>query len=263
MVIIILNIEKGDFVTRNSYDNDTVFRVINIKNGVYYLKGVEDRLIADAELLDLRKEEVISEDGSLDDMDLLDDNLDRGDFFYLPPRAMHIDSDEEYLSRCLKFYKRNGIMAIGKKINEKNVYEQLPVLLKEFKPDILIITGHDAYYRKKGSQDDIKNYKNSAYFVKAVKTARNYEKSHEKLVIIAGACQSNYEALIKAGANFASSPKRVNIHALDPAIIASTVALTERNKEIDLKKLLDKTKYKEDGMGGLICNGLMYVGYPR
>ena len=22
-------------------------------------------------------------------------------------------------------------------------------------------------------------------------------------------------------------------------------------------------KYKEDGMGGLICNGLMYVGYPR
>ena len=36
-----------------------------------------------------------------------------------------------------------------------------------------------------------------------------------------------------------------------------------RNKEIDLKKLLEKTKYKEDGMGGLICNGLMYVGYPR
>ena len=32
---------------------------------------------------------------------------------------------------------------------------------------------------------------------------------------------NNYEDLIKAGANFASSPKRVNIHALDPAIIAS------------------------------------------
>ena len=37
----------------------------------------------------------------------------------------------------------------------------------------------------------------------------------------------------------------------------------QTSKEIDLKKLLDKTKYKEDGMGGLICNGLMYVGYPR
>ncbi len=263
MVIYILNIEKGDYVTRNSYDNDTVFKVINIKNGVYYLKGVEVRLIADAEITDLRKEENINEDDVIDDIDLLEDNLDRGEFFYLPAKALHIDSDEEYLSRCLKFYKRNGIMAVGKKINEKNVYEQLPMLLKEFKPDIVVITGHDAYYRKKGDAKDIKNYKNSLYFVKAVKAARNYEKSHEKLVVIAGACQSDYEELIKAGANFASSPKRVNIHALDPAIIASTVALTERNKEIDLKKLLEKTKYKEDGMGGLICNGLMYVGYPR
>lgn len=263
MVIYILNIEKGDYVTRNSYDNDTVFKVINIKNGVYYLKGVEVRLIADAEVTDLRKEENINEDNVIDDIDLLDDNLDRGEFFYLPAKVLHIDSDEEYLSRCLKFYKKNGIMAIGKKINEKNVYEQLPMLLKEFKPDIVIITGHDAYYRKKDDAKDINNYKNSLYFVKAVKTARNYEKSHEKLVVIAGACQSDYEELIKAGANFASSPKRVNIHALDPAIIASTIALTERNKEIDLKKLLEKTKYKEDGMGGLICNGLMYVGYPR
>lgn len=263
MVMYILNIEKGDYVTRNSYDNDTVFKVINIKNGVYYLKGVEVRLIADAEITDLRKEENINEDDVIDDIDLLEDNLDRGEFFYLPAKVLHIDSDEEYLSRCLKFYKRNGIMAVGKKINEKNVYEQLPMLLKEFKPDIVVITGHDAYYRKKGDAKDIKNYKNSLYFVKAVKTARNYEKSHEKLVVIAGACQSDYEELIKAGANFASSPKRVNIHALDPAIIASTIALTERNKEIDLKKLLEKTKYKEDGMGGLICNGLMYVGYPR
>ena len=258
-----MNIEKGDYVTRNSYDNDTIFKVINIKDGIYYLKGVDVRLVADANLVDLRKEEDINEGDILDDIELLDDNLDRGEFFYLPAKALHIDSDEEYLARCLKFYKRNGILAVGKKINEKNIYEQLPLLLKEIKPDIVVITGHDAYYKKKGPWNDIKNYKNSLYFAKAVKVARNYEKSHEKLVIIAGACQSDYEDLIKAGANFASSPKRVNIHALDPAIIASTVALTERSKEIDLKKLLDKTKYKEDGMGGLICNGLMYVGYPR
>ena len=70
MVIYILNIEKGDYVTRNSYDNDTVFKVINIKNGVYYLKGVEVRLIADAEVTDLRKEENINEDNVIDDIDL-------------------------------------------------------------------------------------------------------------------------------------------------------------------------------------------------
>lgn len=94
MVIYILNIEKGDYVTRNSYDNDTVFKVINIKNGVYYLKGVEVRLIADAEVTDLRKEENINEDNVIDDIDLLDDNLDRGEFFYLPAKVLHIDGDE-------------------------------------------------------------------------------------------------------------------------------------------------------------------------
>ena len=254
----------GDYVTRNSYGNDTVFKVINISDNIYYLKGVEVRLYADAKYDDLRLETDVHEDEAIDEIDIKDELLTRGDYFYLPAKVLHIDGDEEYLSRCLKFYKRNGIFAIGKKINEKNVYEQIPILLKEYKPDIVIITGHDAYLRKKGDDiNDLKNYKNSVYFVKAVKAARNYEKSHEKLVIIAGACQSNYEELIKAGANFASSPKRVNIHALDPAIIASTISLTERNKEIDLKKLLDKTKYKEDGMGGIICNGLMYVGYPR
>ena len=259
-----MQIKKGDYVTRNSYGNDTVFKVINVSDNMYYLKGVEVRLYADATFDDLRLEEDIKEFDSIDEIDIKDELLTRGDYFYLPAKVLHIDGDEDYLSRCLKFYKRNGILAIGKKINEKNVYEQIQGLLKEYKPDIVIITGHDAYLRKKGDDiNDLKNYKNSGYFVKAVRAARNYEKSHEKLVIIAGACQSNYEELIKAGANFASSPKRVNIHALDPAIIASTISLTERNKEIDLKKLLEKTKYKEDGMGGLICNGLMYVGYPR
>ena len=110
---------------------------------------------------------------------------------------------------------------------------------------------------------DLKNYKNSLNFVKAVKEARKFEKSHEKLLIIAGACQSNYEELIKAGADFASSPKRINIHALDPAIIATSLSLLEKNKEVNLIELLKKTKYGKDGMGGLIVNGLMYVGYPR
>ena len=159
-------------------------------------------------------------------------------------------------------HKHYGIYAIGKKINEEDISNQITLLLKEYKPDIVIITGHDSL-KKNSNKYDINNYKNTKNFIKAIKMARKYESSHEKLVIIAGACQSNYEELIKAGANFASSPKRVNIHALDPAIIAINIALTERNKEIDLKEVLEKTKYGKDGMGGLLCNGLMYVGYPR
>lgn len=257
-----MNIKKGDYVTRKSYNHDTLFKVINIDKGVYYLKGVEVRLLADSNLDDLKKVSDYTED-SFERSKSKKEVNGENDYFYLPAKIVHIDGDTEYLEKCLKFYRNSNVFAIGKKVNEENMYEQVPLLLKEYKPDILIITGHDAYLKKLGDKENIKNYKNTANFIKAVKSARKYEQSHEKLVIIAGACQSNYEELIKAGANFASSPKRVNIHALDPAIIAVTLALTERNQEINLLELLDKTKYGSDGMGGLKCTGLMYVGYPR
>ena len=257
-----MEINKGDFVTRKSYNNDTVFKVINIKDGIYYLKGVEVRLYADSDYVDLVKCKEPVEDNF--DIEIRGQKPGSNDeYFFLIPRVLHLDGDVEFLNKCLKFYKNAGVYAIGKKVKEEDVSDQITLLLREYKPDIVIITGHDAYYKKKGNIKDLDNYKNSKNFIKAVKAARNYEKSHEKLVIIAGACQSNYEELIKAGANYASSPKRVNIHALDPAIIAVTIALTERSKEIDLKSVLDKTKYGKDGMGGIIGNGLMYVGYPR
>lgn len=258
-----MDIKKGDYVSRKSYDNDIIFKVINIKNDIYYLKGTDVRLYADSFLEDLVKvekvenKEEISTDLENDDVSL------RGDFFYLPAKILHIDGDSDYLDRCLKYYKNLNVYAVGKRISEDQIYKEITPLLEEYKPDIVIITGHDAFYKKKKDPTDIRNYKNSLNFVNAVKMARKYEKSHDKLVIIAGACQSDYEELIKAGANFASSPKRINIHALDPAIIASNLALTERNKEIDLLALLEKTKYGKDGIGGLKSNGLMFVGYPR
>lgn len=261
-MVIQVDIKKGDYVSRKSYNNDIIFKVINIKNGVYYLKGADVRLYADSFIEDLIKEEIKAKDEEIS-TELKDSNSDRGDFFYLPARILHIDGDSEYLDRCLKYYKNLNVYAVGKKIKEDKIFTEITPLLEEYKPDIVIITGHDAFYKKKGDMKDIRNYKNSLNFVNAVKMARKYEKSHDKLVIIAGACQSDYEELIKAGANFASSPKRINIHALDPAIIAASLALTERNKEIDLLELLEKTKYGKDGIGGLKSNGLMFVGYPR
>ena len=157
----------------------------------------------------------------------------------------------------------SSVMAFGKTLSEKDLDKNVIKLLEDIKPDILIITGHDSFNKNSNDIHDLKNYKNSLNFVKAVKEARKYEKSHEKLLIIAGACQSNYEELIKAGADFASSPKRVNIHALDPAIIASSICLSNKNDPIDLMKILERTKYGKDGIGGIITNGTMYVGYPR
>ena len=251
----------GDYVSRNSYKNDTIFKILNIKNNIVYLKGVDYRLYADAPMDDLKivKKEDIKDDFKVDDVEFKED---RDEFFYLPGKVLHLDSDNDYLKRCMNYYKKNNVYAVGKRIDEKDLKGEIRQILEEIRPDIVIITGHDSF-RKGALKSDIKSYKNSLNFVNAVKEARRYEKSHDKLIIIAGACQSDYEELIKAGANFASSPKRINIHALDPAIIATNLALTERNKTIDLLELLSKTRNGKDGMGGLISNGLMFVGYPR
>lgn len=255
-----MNFKIGDFVTRNSYNNDLLFKIKKIDNDTCYLEGVNIRLIADSDISDLKKEnkdELSREEEFLDNIDNI--NLDRDGYFYMPGKILHIDGDKEYLDRCLKYYQKFHILAKGILESEDNIAFKVEELLEKYRPDIVVITGHDACYKNK---KDIE-YKNSKYYIDAVKNARKYESSHEKLIIIAGGCQSNYEELIKAGANFASSPKRINIHALDPAIIASKISLSDITKDIDLKGILENTKYGSAGIGGIKTKGTMYVGYPR
>ena len=259
-----MDFKIGDKVTRNSYDNDIVFVITNIIDDTYYLKAINFRLYADSDIKDLKKyEDDIKEDEEYLKRIKPVKDLDRSDYFYLPGKILHIDGDKEYLDKCLKYYEEANIWAIGVLQNEIEVKNNIINLLDEYNPNIVVITGHDAYYKRKGDKNDIKAYKNSDNFVQAVKQARKYEKSHEKLIIIAGACQSDYEELIKAGANFASSPKRINIHALDPAVIATKMSLSNVNEEIDIKKILETTKYGKDGIGGIKTKGTMYIGYPR
>ena len=253
----------GDLVTRNSYNNDILFKIVSIKDDIAILKGIDLRLYADSLVSDLKKEkEVSNNDTQIIEDNIRDISMDRDKFFYLPGKILHIDGDSDYLKRCMDFYKKMNVKANGLTILEDEMSDKVGDLLVEFNPDILVITGHDAYYKNR--KNKIKSdYQNSFNFIDTVKEARKYEKSHDKLIIIAGACQSNYEELIKAGANFASSPKRINIHALDPAIIATTLAFSDKSKGIDLIKTIEKTKYGSDGMGGIITTGTMYVGYPR
>lgn len=254
-----MNLKVGDLVTRKSYNNDTIFVIENINDDICELKGVIVRLYADADISDLEKYDGEIKDDSKDFYERIKENfnLDRNNYFYLPGKILHIDGDELYLKKCLKYYEECNLMAVGELSIESETANNIRTWLEEYNPSIVVITGHDAFYKNEN------RYKNSSNFVASIKEARKFEKSHEKLIIIAGACQSNYEDLIRAGANFASSPKRVNIHALDPAIIASTIALTKTNTQINVPELLEKTKYGSNGMGGIITNGLMYVGYPR
>ena len=260
-----MNFKAGDLVSRISHQHDILFKIISIRDNVVFLQGVNVRLSADSYLDDIIKVEEIpsNDDDEIIEKNVRDLSIDRDHYFYLPGKILHIDGDSDYLDRCMNFYDNLGIQANGICLRESNVASKIKSLLVEYRPDIIVITGHDAYYSKKKDIHNLDNYENTVNFIKAIKEARKYEKNQDKLIIIAGACQSNYEELICAGANFASSPKRINIHALDPAIIASSLAFSDRNQSIDLIHVIEKTKYGSDGIGGIITSGTMYVGYPR
>ena len=86
-------------------------------------------------------------------------------------------------------------------------------------------------YKENSGFYDLSNYRNSKYFIQTVREARRYDRDYNKdTVIFAGACQSFFEALIMAGANFASSPARILIDYKDPLIVAQKIALADENE---------------------------------
>ena len=139
-----MKIEVGSIVSRKSYNNDIIFIVTEIKENTAYLKGTDIRLYADSPLDDL----VLSERKDEDVPSVEFDELNRDEYFYMPGKILHIDGDDDYLDKSLNFYKKAGVMAIGKKVKESEIPNVISKLLHDIRPDILVITGHDAYYEK-------------------------------------------------------------------------------------------------------------------
>lgn len=283
----------GDIVARKSYNYDVLFRITNIHpNGIVDLVGITVRIIADAEEYDLKligKQELENKlrniemsrrvrlnrsynnmYGKYNKMKYMRDTIsDTGYNTYQkdktykkPGKVLHIDGDEEYSSKCKDLYKKFGITAYVLNIEEKEQYKQVYSLLQRIKPEILILTGHDAFMKRRNDIYNIDNYKNSKYYIQAVLEARKYEHNLDNLVIFAGACQSYYEAIISAGANFASAPKRVLIDMMDPLIVAETIAYTPVNEFVPLENIISNTREGINGIGGLQTRGQYRVGMP-
>ncbi|TFB21045.1 sporulation peptidase YabG [Filobacillus milosensis] len=277
---------KGDIVTRYSYDHDLLFRIQEIKEDQVMLFGEDFRLKADAPLKDLKK--VTESDRFLKRKEMkkeedLSYRMFRQDYylrsfrdyaqptsekeqsisqFRICPKVLHIDGDSLFLKKCIQLYKRLGLQVHGIYVEEAQMPEKVKALMDKVQPDILVITGHDSYSKQKGDEKDIRAYRNSKYFVEAVREARKYAPSLDQLVIFAGACQSHFESLIKAGANFASSPTRINIHALDPVYVVAKVGYTPFMEKVDIFDVVSKTITREKGIGGIETRGLFRVGLP-
>lgn len=237
----------ADLVTRKSHGNDILFRIVSIDGNQVFLKGEVIRLLADAPIEDL----VLANGNQEEKLPPLSFPYElRGKT--ISGLVLHIDGDEMYLKKAMQAYKEYGVSAVGYYIEEKEIANRLPVLLKKHHPDIVVLTGHDALDGK--DRYDLRSYRTSSYFVSAIQAARDYQSNKDALVIIAGACQSYYEALLRAGANFASSPTRENIHLLDPVIIASEISHTSVNNYVPVQTILEKTISHR--LGGIDTRGV-------
>ncbi len=177
----------------------------------------------------------------------------------VPGLILHIDGDEHYLKKAMEAYKEYKVPAIGVYIKEENIVFKIKDLLIKHRPDIVVITGHDSLDGQ--DKNDLRSYLHSLDFVKAINEARLYQSNKDSLIIIAGACQSHYEALLQAGANIASSPSRENIHLLDPVIIASLISKTNVSEYALIREIINKTISKR--LGGIETKGVarkIYLG---
>lgn len=241
----------NDIVCRKKYGKDIFFEIIDIQDDIYYLRGIEYRLVADSHIDDLE----------LCDFTQTKDILEIEKKPQIKGSVLHIDGDPQYLKMCMKKYEELQVRAAGYYIQEEEVKNKILELLQCHKPDLLVITGHDAM-KKNSDKKDQQSYLHSKDFVDAIKEARKYEANKDHLIIIAGACQSYYELLLASGANFASSPNRKNIHALDPVYVASLIASASVTNYVDLEKIVEKTSHKQEGIGGIDTRGVARKIYP-
>ena len=286
----------GDIVGRKSHGSDILFKITELvgalEGGEAILRGLDVRLYADAPLNDLEKkstaeinkyrQEYIKKNSEclrriferrieeqtrffLRGTNSLKNGM-RGEevaYFELPGKVLHLDGDKEYLDLCKTTYLQLNMSVNGFEVAEEKQPAVVLNYLKEYKPDILVLTGHDGLHKEIKDFKDVNNYRNSQYFVEAVRKAREYEPGRDNLIIFAGACQSHYEALIAAGANFASSPQRVLIHAFDPVFIAEKLAYSSIFETLSVENIINNTITGLDGVGGIETRGCLRLGYPK
>lgn len=249
--------KESDIVLRISHNRDIIFEITKIDNDIAYLEGVYVRLLADAPITDL--ELASNEDirkNELKDMEYEQKIIDgvRRKKGFITGKVVHIDGDKKYLDKCLNLYKKLNVYAVGYYFLEHEIKYKIISIIEEIRPDIIVITGHDSFNRM--DMKDLKNYRNTIYFMDSVKEIRK-RYSKDDIFIMAGACQSNFEALIASGANFATSPKRVNVHAFDPAIVAIIASYTPFNRIISMDDICYHTVSERDGLGGIESYGKM------
>lgn len=278
--------KQGDLVVRKSYGGDVIFKIQALESARAVLKGIDFRLLADSPFSDLapvkdfrsvqRLQSQLKINESLRELARYRiwqreknqteiHNAAKHSYFEMPGKVLHLDGDPAYLRKSMTLYGEFRVPAEGYYVTESSMPQALYRLLPQVKPNIVVITGHDGILKHQRTRDmnSLSSYKNSHHFVSAIQIARQYERNLDNMTVIAGACQSHFEALLQAGANFASSPARVLIHALDPACIAIKTAFTSVRETVNVVDVINNTISGIDGVGGVETRGSYRIGLPK
>lgn len=208
-------IKKGDIVARKSYGKDIIFVVKNIiqtkKEKIAILKGMVDRIEADSYIDDL---EIVDKQMVNEKLETLHHKMNhkiiqtkenRGESEYkigiLTPsyrnkekiitgKILHLDGDKKYSQKSYYYYKKLGLNAVVRNIPEYRQPRVVYSLLKAYRPDILVITGHDGMIKRGTDYHNIYNYRNSKYFIQTVKEARRYDQERDTHLVIFARCLS-------------------------------------------------------------------------
>ena len=269
-------IQVGDYVVRISYNRDVLFKVLEIKpNGIVKLKGISYRILADAPIEDLelaggmrftnKESDLMEQIQEKVKMLVAEKKIQKDQnksMLQKTGKVLHIDGDSFYLNLCMKYYETLGVPAVGENVLEFEQPKKIAALLQKHNPDILVLTGHDSLNKHYKNLYDLNEYKNSKYFIEAVKEARKVRQNNKQLIIFAGACQSYFEALLEAGADYAASPARVLIHALDPVFVVERIAYCPFNEVLPIEHAIQNTLTKFKGIGGYEILGVARKGGP-
>ena len=210
-------IKKGDIVARKSYGKDIIFVVKNIiqtkKEKIAILKGMVDRIEADSYIDDL---EIVDKQMVNEKLETLHHKMNhkiiqtkenRGESEYkigiLTPsyrnkekiitgKILHLDGDKKYSQKSYYYYKKLGLNAVVRNIPEYRQPRVVYSLLKAYRPDILVITGHDGMIKRGTDYHNIYNYRNSKYFIQTVKEARRYDQERDTHLVIFARCLSKF-----------------------------------------------------------------------
>lgn len=249
---------KLEIVINQKDKKRIIYKVVEEQGNRCILSGINYRVKLDVEkkYLEEASIDLIKKEEKEKDKYYLHTKFRRGNKKNLLGTVLHIDTDEEYLNKCVDLYESIGIYVYPMLCDEKDISYNIRNKELDFIPDVIVITGHDYFYGH--NKKDIEDYMNTKYYAKAVLDAR---KKYPNSVIIAGACQSLFEALVARGANFASSPSRKNIHVYDPALIAINVCTTSQKQIVDFCKAGKHIEDFESAFGGVETYGKMKMLY--